>query len=429
MSNIQNTDVRERTKQIIGILPGVDCGGYGGCKLPSCEACAKAIAEGASVATCPACSQKDVDAIAVIMGVDSIKVKKEIAFIKCSGKTARKQTYAKGTTCSEAVKAGFLKEECSYGCVGLGSCIERCKFGAMSLEENIVKVDKDKCTGCMACVDFCPQNLVVMAPADATNFIPCASQDDEEHTKAVCGAGCIACRECVDACPLEAVSIINNHAVIDYSKCVGCVACTVVCRKKIIVDNFHSLVKLKSQVAFVRCAGGVNAKSKFEGLGIKTCSEAAKVTEKYDDICSAGCTGLGDCTKVCRYDALTVKDSVAYVDAEKCVGCLDCVDACPKHLITAIPYKGTKLIPCSSNDSEEQKAKYCRLGCTGCGDCVANCPSGALSLDGGHAVIDCNICENCTSCTYICSRNVPREQAVPEATYLQMDALCVSERK
>ena len=54
------------------------------------------------------------------------------------------------------------------------------------------------------------------------------------------------------ACPEGAVSIVNNHAVIDYDKCVGCVACTVKCRKKIIVDTLHDLTKVKEKVAFCK---------------------------------------------------------------------------------------------------------------------------------------------------------------------------------
>ena len=58
------TNFQESAKQILAILPGVDCAGFGGCGYPTCEACAQAIAEGGSVALCPACSQDAVDAIA-----------------------------------------------------------------------------------------------------------------------------------------------------------------------------------------------------------------------------------------------------------------------------------------------------------------------------------------------------------------------------
>ena len=39
------TRIQESAKQILALLPGVDCGGFGGCGYPSCQACAEAIAE------------------------------------------------------------------------------------------------------------------------------------------------------------------------------------------------------------------------------------------------------------------------------------------------------------------------------------------------------------------------------------------------
>ena len=44
----------ESAKRILALLPGVDCGGFGGCGCPTCEACAQAIAEGAPITLCPA---------------------------------------------------------------------------------------------------------------------------------------------------------------------------------------------------------------------------------------------------------------------------------------------------------------------------------------------------------------------------------------
>ena len=54
---------------------------------------------------------------------------------------------------------------------------------------------------------------------------------------------------------------------------------------------------------------------------------------------------------------------VAVVDAEKCVTCAVCVDACPVGAI-------------SMNEVAEVNDEKC----TGCGRCVAECPQDALSL-------------------------------------------------
>ena len=38
----------------------------------------------------------------------------------------------------------------------------------------IIEIDRDKCNGCGACADVCPQKLVHMVPDDASNFVPCS---------------------------------------------------------------------------------------------------------------------------------------------------------------------------------------------------------------------------------------------------------------
>lgn len=346
-----------------------------------------------------------------------------VAFIRCGGQAAGTKRLSQCESCQDAKDMGFLDGECQYGCMGIGSCIKSCKENAIVKEDGKIKIDKEKCNGCKDCLGVCPQNLIVMVPREATNFIPCASQNNEEKTRQVCGYGCIGCGECEEACPEGAVKVVNNCAVIDYDKCVGCVACTVKCKKKIIIDELHDLTKVKETVAFVRCQGGKKAKAKFDALGVETCADASKIRSEAMGICTYGCAGLGECTKVCRYDAIHVVNGSAKVDPDKCVGCLDCTYACPNHLIVEVPYKGSKIVACASEASPEVRQKVCDNGCIGCGDCVANCPNGALCVQNGHAVVNSELCENCGVCTYMCSRHVLNEQQVPESNYLQHKAL------
>lgn len=426
-----NHNAAGEAAKIVELLPGVNCGGYGGCGKETCQECAEAIANGASVALCPACTQDKVDKIAKIMGTESVEVKDEVAFILCNGNSAAKERFKDLKSCAEAANLGFKRGECKDGCIGLGSCIDFCKFDAMTLSNGRVIIDKEKCSGCGACAnaESCVQNIITMIPRDATNFIPCSSkEEDDEKTRDICGFGCIACSDCVRACPEGAIEIIDNHAVIDYDKCVGCVACTVKCKKKIIIDTMHDLTKLKDKVAFVKCNGGKKASEVYENLGITDCSEAvAKINPKDYNICTTGCTGQGNCTKVCRYDAISVVDGTAKVDPDKCVGCKDCTYACPKDLIVMVPYKGIKLVPCSSTEDYEDKAKVCDSACIGCEDCKVNCPNEAIYMEDAHAVIDSDLCENCEVCQYMCPRSVIVEQEVPEYNYLQRDALGIRE--
>ena len=354
-----------------------------------------------------------------------------IAFVACSGCAAGKSRFAeKCTSCAEAVASGFQRGECKSGCVGIGSCIQVCKQGAMSIQDGKIVIDRAKCNGCGDCAaeGVCPQHLIRMIPADATNFIPCSStEEDEDVVRKTCGYGCIACGECTRACPQGAVSIVDNHAVIDYEKCVGCSACTVRCRKKIIVDTLHDLTVLKDKVAFVRCSGGSRASAKYKELGIQDCHTAAKQDAKALGLCTTGCCGQGSCTAVCRYGALSIVNGTAVVDPEKCVGCRDCTYACPKGLITMVPYKGQKLVPCMSTDDYADKSKVCDSACIGCEDCVKNCPNGAIYMEDKHAVIDHCLCEDCNMCQYVCRNNVIKGMTVPEYIYQQREALKLEE--
>ncbi len=54
--------------------------------------------------------------------------------------------------------------------------------------------------------------------------------------KTKCSVGCIGCGICVKNCPNQAISVVDNHAVIDYEKCIGCGICAEKCPKKIIVE-------------------------------------------------------------------------------------------------------------------------------------------------------------------------------------------------
>ena len=75
----------ESAKQILALLPGVDCGGFGGCGYPTCQACAEAIAEGGPITLCPAANSEAVAGIAQILGVEPVEVEAKIAHVKCAG--------------------------------------------------------------------------------------------------------------------------------------------------------------------------------------------------------------------------------------------------------------------------------------------------------------------------------------------------------
>lgn len=408
-------------QEIRGILPGSDCTGRGGCGFVTCDKCAAAIAAGGAANLCPACTNDDVAAIAALTGGEILPAKAEKAFIKCNGSAAGKARLKFYSTCEEAVKAGFLDKECKYGCVGAGSCVAACTFQALTIANGTVTVHEDLCNGCGACAQACPQSIVKMVPEDASNFVPCSNQDDEETALRLCGYSCIGCGDCEEACPEGAISIVDNRAVIDYEKCVGCVSCTVSCRKKIIVDTYHDLTKVKSTTAFVRCRGGWHNHDVYVKAGATNCREATLLD--LDGHCTYGCAGFGDCAKACRFDAIDIEGGTAKVDPDKCVGCTACVHVCPQELPVIVPYKGAKLVPCASKDDPEKRKQLCWVCCTGCGDCVKNCPDELIHLEDGRAVIAPERCEDCNICSYVCPHGVITGRAMPEFVYVQARAM------
>jgi len=53
-----------------------------------------------------------------------------------------------------------VKDVCSVGCIGCKICEKNCAFDAIHVIDNLAKVDYDKCTHCMVCVEKCPTKAI-----------------------------------------------------------------------------------------------------------------------------------------------------------------------------------------------------------------------------------------------------------------------------
>lgn len=160
-------------------------------------------------------------------------------------------------------------------------------------------------------------------------------------------------------------------------------------------------------VAFVACAGDCDkAKQDYDYYGVRDCGKMAFVPGGGPKSCGSGCLGYGSCVKVCPFDAIHVVNGVAVVDREACKACGKCVAACPKHLISLIPYQAKYAVACSSKDKGPVTMKACQTGCIGCGICVKNCPSQAVAVTEFHAVIDQEKCAGCGVCAEKCPKKI-----------------------
>lgn len=99
----------------------------------------------------------------MIMGQEAPSGERKVAFVRCNGGTnaAKRYEYVGVKDCLSATKVAGGPLECQFGCLGFGSCVSACQFGAMSIGPNgAAVVDPDKCTDCMACAKACPRHLI-----------------------------------------------------------------------------------------------------------------------------------------------------------------------------------------------------------------------------------------------------------------------------
>ena len=235
-----HVEVDERVSRVRDLLPGNNCGacGYAGCDAMA----AVIVSRDAPVYACPVCSNDAVAAIDKIMGVEAGPADKRVAFVRCAGtceKTTVRAAYVGVNDCRAAAMAGLMIGECSYGCIGLGSCAKVCTVNAIKIRQGVASVDTEVCIGCALCNKACPNGLIKMTPAKKRYAVPCHNEDKGAQVKKVCSAGCIGCGACVKVCETGAISVENNRARIDYAKCTACGKCAEKCPTKIIRPFHH----------------------------------------------------------------------------------------------------------------------------------------------------------------------------------------------
>lgn len=218
--------VDEKVEQIREHLPGANCGG---CGFAGCDAFAKAVASGeAKTNGCPVSSQAQKEAIAKVMGAEVVEGPKQVAIMRCQGHhdvAREKYKYEGVLTCEDAHLVGGGPKACTYGCLGYGTCQKACLFGAITIENGLAVIDKEKCKACSACVTACPRHLIYIGNSDTSYQVMCASYDKGKTVKANCQVGCIGCGICVKQCEFDAITLDHGLATIDASKCTGCGKC------------------------------------------------------------------------------------------------------------------------------------------------------------------------------------------------------------
>lgn len=126
----------------------VGCLGYGDC-----------------AAVCP------VRAICIKDGLARINHKKCIGCGKCADVCPNKiiamfdGTEKTAVCCSNTEKGVITRKKCDAGCIGCGKCEKICPAEAVTVKNNLAKINYNKCIRCGKCADICPCGCIVNAAA------------------------------------------------------------------------------------------------------------------------------------------------------------------------------------------------------------------------------------------------------------------------
>lgn len=161
-------------------------------------------------------------------------------------------------------------------------------------------------------------------------------------------------------------------------------------------------VKQNPLVAKVICQGAIGvSKERYVYDGMHSCRMASESVGGPKK-CPYACIGLGDCVKVCAFDALKIESGLAVVDEEKCTACGMCETVCPRQSIQLRPQAATVLVRCQNRDMGRLAREECGMACIGCRRCEKDCKYDAIHVNDGFAIIDNDKCTRCGDCVRNC---------------------------
>lgn len=221
---------------------------------------------------------------------------------------------------------------------------------------------------------------------------------DERFTlarDAMAGANCGACG--YPGCDAYALAVVNGETTIDL--------CTPGGQKTL--DLLAEIMGQTAEVtepvvARVLCQGETGVvKPRYDYNGPETCHTAVGLAGG-PTMCQWSCVGLGDCVRVCRFDAMKIENGIVVIDEDKCTACGMCVKECPRSVIKLLPKKARVTVRCQSLAAPREARETCDKACIGCKRCEKACEYDAIHVNNFLALIDPEKCTLCGACVQVC---------------------------
>lgn len=169
---------------------------------------------------------------------------------------------------------------------------------------------------CNGTPEFRPRTSIYDGPSD------CRISNNLYRGDTDCRYGCMGYGDCVRACTFDAMHMDSTSRlpVIADNKCLACGACVKACPRDLIELRKKAKKDRKIYVACSNCDKGGPARR----------------------ACKVACTGCSKCLKVCAFNAITIENNLAYIDAKKCTFCRKCVQECPTNSILEFNFPSRK---------------------------------------------------------------------------------------
>ncbi len=256
--------------------------------------------------------------------------------------------------------------------------------------------------------------LYVVSKKFAVRENPKIAEIEELLPQANCGGcGKAGCHDFADACAgvdeagfPQLFCPVGGQAVMD----------------KIAAKLGFQAVAKEPTVAVLRCNGTCkNAPAKICYDGVSSCRIASRISSGQTG-CPTGCLRLGDCVKVCKFDALHIdpETGIPVVDEDKCTSCGACVKMCPRQLFEIRPKgkNGNRVyVACRNTQKGAVARKNCAVACIGCMKCAKINPE--IKVENNLSYIPVSVsaeeygaqlAQNCPTGAIICTKCTPAPQ-------------------